>query len=81
MVHRLFIFPAPTNFTLLLSINGYMQNLESDLAVRVTSLHERRLALSMENNTLKQQVVRLQKERFNVEGKLFIFLLIVFTCY
>ncbi|CAA2970016.1 Hypothetical predicted protein [Olea europaea subsp. europaea] len=58
-----------------------LQNLESDLAVRVTSLYERRLALSMENNTLKQQVVRLQKERFNVEGKQFIFLLIVFTCY
>ncbi|CAI9773076.1 unnamed protein product [Fraxinus pennsylvanica] len=46
-----------------------LQNLESDLAVRVSSLYQQCLALSMENNTLKQQVVRLQRERFNVEGE------------
>ncbi|KAL2549132.1 bZIP protein [Forsythia ovata] len=46
-----------------------LQNLESELAVRVASLYQQRIALSIENNTLKQQVVTLQKERFNSEGE------------
>ncbi|CAI9759838.1 unnamed protein product [Fraxinus pennsylvanica] len=46
-----------------------LQNLESDLAVRVTSLYQQQLALSMENSTLKQKMVRLQRERFNAEGE------------
>ncbi|CAA2970231.1 Hypothetical predicted protein [Olea europaea subsp. europaea] len=46
-----------------------LQNLESDLAFRVASLYQQQLALSMENRTLKQQVVRLQKESFNAEGE------------
>ncbi|GMP68255.1 hypothetical protein CsSME_00027928 [Camellia sinensis var. sinensis] len=42
--------------------------LESELAVRVASLLQQRVALSMENSELKQQVARLQQEKLIVDG-------------
>uniref|UniRef100_A0A2N9GZF9 BZIP domain-containing protein n=1 Tax=Fagus sylvatica TaxID=28930 RepID=A0A2N9GZF9_FAGSY len=44
-----------------------MQTLESELAVRVASLFQQRVALSMENCKLKQQVARLQQENLIME--------------
>ena len=46
-----------------------MQTLESELAVRVASLFQQRVALSMENCKLKQQVARLQQENLIMECK------------
>ncbi|KAI8008146.1 Basic leucine zipper 6 [Camellia lanceoleosa] len=40
----------------------------SELALRVASLLQQRVALSMENNKLKQQVARLQQEKLIVDG-------------
>ncbi|GMY23481.1 basic leucine zipper 34 isoform X2 [Fagus crenata] len=44
-----------------------LQTLESELAVRVASLFQQRVALSMENSKLKQQVARLQQENLIME--------------
>lgn len=44
-----------------------LQTLESELAVRVASLFQQRVALSMENCKLKQQVARLQQENLIME--------------
>ncbi|KAL3838151.1 hypothetical protein ACJIZ3_022742 [Penstemon smallii] len=46
-----------------------LQNLGSELAVRVASLLQQHVALSMENNTLKQQLLRMQQEKFIVDGE------------
>uniref|UniRef100_A0A803NUH8 Uncharacterized protein n=1 Tax=Cannabis sativa TaxID=3483 RepID=A0A803NUH8_CANSA len=46
-----------------------LQTLESDLAVRVSSLLQQRVALSMENNKLKQQLARVRKEKLIVDGE------------
>ncbi|KAL0008155.1 hypothetical protein SO802_009657 [Lithocarpus litseifolius] len=43
------------------------QTFESELAVRVASLLQQRVALSLENCTLKQQVARLQQEKLFME--------------
>ncbi|KAA8534593.1 hypothetical protein F0562_032148 [Nyssa sinensis] len=45
------------------------QTLESDLSVRVASLLQQRVTLSMENNRLKQQVARLQQEKLIVDSQ------------
>lgn len=50
--------------------NCLLQTLESDLAVRVASLLQQRVALSMENNKLKQQLATVRKEKLIVDGKL-----------
>lgn len=49
-----------------------MQALESELAAKVASLLQQRVALSMENRELKQQMLRLQQEKVIVDGQLFI---------
>ncbi|KAJ9540782.1 hypothetical protein OSB04_027288 [Centaurea solstitialis] len=43
------------------------QNIVSELAVRVDSLVEKRIYLSLENKQLKQQLARLQQEKFVME--------------
>ncbi|XP_050281319.1 basic leucine zipper 34 isoform X1 [Quercus robur] len=44
-----------------------LQTFESELSVRVASLLQQRVALSLENCTLKQQVARLQQEKLIME--------------
>lgn len=46
-----------------------LQTLESDLAVRVASLLQQRVALSMENSKLKQQLAILRKEKLIMDGQ------------
>ncbi|KAL0403545.1 UNVERIFIED_CONTAM: Basic leucine zipper 6 [Sesamum radiatum] len=46
-----------------------LQNLGSELAVRVSSMLQQHAALSVENNTLKQQLLRMQHEKFIVDGE------------
>ncbi|KAK4435936.1 Basic leucine zipper 6 [Sesamum alatum] len=46
-----------------------LQNLGSELAVRVSSMLQKHAALSVENNTLKQQLLRMQHEKFIVDGE------------
>lgn len=46
-----------------------LQTLESQLSVRVASLLQQRVALSMENIELKQQVARLKQEKLIVDGE------------
>ncbi|PIN18533.1 hypothetical protein CDL12_08795 [Handroanthus impetiginosus] len=46
-----------------------LQNMGSELAVRVASLVQQHAALSMENSTLKQQLLRMQQEKFIVDGE------------
>ena len=50
-----------------------MQTLESELAMRVATLLQERVALSMENNKLKQQLARLQQEKSIMDGELFVY--------
>ncbi|XP_043691495.1 basic leucine zipper 6 isoform X2 [Telopea speciosissima] len=45
------------------------QTLESELEARVASLLQKRVLLSVENNTLKQQIVYLQKEKLFKAGQ------------
>ncbi|KAL3523677.1 hypothetical protein ACH5RR_016511 [Cinchona calisaya] len=45
-----------------------LQKAETDMASRVASLLQQRLALSLENNKLKQQAVSLQQEKQIVDG-------------
>lgn len=52
-----------------------VQNLGSELAVRVASLIQQYSALSMENNTLKQQLLRMKQEKFIVDGKYILMIL------
>ena len=47
----------------------FLQTFESELSVRVASLLQQRVALSLENCTLKQQVARLQQEKLIMECK------------
>lgn len=54
-----------------------MQKFESDLAARVGSLFQQRLALSVENNKLKQKVVKLQQQKIIADGELSWFHMIV----
>lgn len=49
-----------------------MQSIVSDLAVRVDSVGKQRVYLSVENKQLKQQLARMQQEKFLKERKLFI---------
>lgn len=46
-----------------------LQTLEADLAVRVASLLQQRVTLSMENSKLKQQVATLQQEKLILDGE------------
>lgn len=46
-----------------------LQKVESDLASRVGSLFQQRLALSVENNKLKQKVIRLQQQKLFADGE------------
>ncbi|KAK4431229.1 hypothetical protein Salat_0885000 [Sesamum alatum] len=46
-----------------------LQNLGSELAVRVASIIQQNAALSMENNTLKQQLLRMRQEKFIVDSE------------
>ncbi|KAJ8756295.1 hypothetical protein K2173_025107 [Erythroxylum novogranatense] len=46
-----------------------LKNLESELAVRVASLLQQRVALSIENSRLKQHVARLQQEKLITESQ------------
>lgn len=46
-----------------------LQNLGSQMAVRVASLIQQHAALSLENNTLKQQLLRTKQEKFIVDSK------------
>lgn len=50
-----------------------MQKVESDLASRVGSLFQQRIALSVENNKLKQKVIRLQQKKVVADGEFIIF--------
>ncbi|KAL0299110.1 UNVERIFIED_CONTAM: hypothetical protein Sradi_6570800 [Sesamum radiatum] len=45
------------------------QNLGSELAVTVASIIQQNAALSMENNTLKQQLLRMQRQKFIVDNE------------
>lgn len=47
-----------------------LQTVESQLAIRVASLLQERVALSIENSKLKQQVARVRREKLTAEGKL-----------
>lgn len=55
-----------------------MQNIVSELALRVDSLVQQRVYLSVENTQLKQQMARLQQEKFVMERKLVILNLVTF---
>ncbi|CAK7325187.1 unnamed protein product [Dovyalis caffra] len=44
-----------------------LQTLESELAVKVVSMLQKRASLSLENSTLKQQVARLRQEKLITE--------------
>ncbi|KAK6135942.1 hypothetical protein DH2020_030325 [Rehmannia glutinosa] len=46
-----------------------LQNLGSELAVRVASLIQQHAALLLENNTLKQRLLRMKQEKFIVDGE------------
>ncbi|KAL0317200.1 UNVERIFIED_CONTAM: hypothetical protein Sangu_2134300 [Sesamum angustifolium] len=46
-----------------------LQNLGSELAVTVASIIQQNAALSMENNTLKQQLLRMQRQKFIVDNE------------
>ncbi|XP_011024148.1 PREDICTED: basic leucine zipper 6-like isoform X1 [Populus euphratica] len=46
-----------------------LQTLESDLAFKVASMLQKRAALSLENNTLKQQLARLRQEKLIVDAQ------------
>ncbi|KAL0340669.1 UNVERIFIED_CONTAM: Basic leucine zipper 6 [Sesamum radiatum] len=46
-----------------------LQNLGSELAVRVSSMLQQHAALSVENNTLKQQLLRMQHKKFIVDDE------------
>lgn len=46
-----------------------LQTVESQLAIRVASLLQERVALSMENSNLKQQVARVRREKLASEGR------------
>ncbi|KAG5237906.1 basic leucine zipper [Salix suchowensis] len=46
-----------------------LQTLESELAFKVASLLQKRAALSLENNTLKQRVARLRQEKLIVDAQ------------
>ncbi|KAG6758645.1 hypothetical protein POTOM_039004 [Populus tomentosa] len=46
-----------------------LQTLESELAFKVASMLQKRAALSLENNTLKQQVARLRQEKLIVDAQ------------
>lgn len=46
-----------------------LQKAETEMASKVASLLQQRLALSLENNKLKQQAVRLQQEKQIVDGE------------
>ncbi|KAK6135978.1 hypothetical protein DH2020_030250 [Rehmannia glutinosa] len=46
-----------------------VQNLGSELAVRVASLIQQHAALLLENNTLKQRLLRMKQEKFIVDGE------------
>lgn len=46
-----------------------LQTLESELAFKVASMLQKRVALSLENNTLKQQVARLRQEKLIVDAQ------------
>ncbi|KAL0538667.1 hypothetical protein IC582_022819 [Cucumis melo] len=46
-----------------------LQTVESQLAIRVASLLQERVALSMENSKLKQQVARVRREKLTSEGR------------
>ncbi|VVA28251.1 PREDICTED: basic leucine zipper [Prunus dulcis] len=48
---------------------GVLQTLESELAVKVASLLQQHVALSMENNKLKQQLARLRQGKFIVDSQ------------
>ncbi|XP_044462381.1 basic leucine zipper 2 [Mangifera indica] len=45
------------------------QTIQSELSVRVASLLQQHVSLSLENRTLKQQVARLQQEKMIMEGQ------------
>ncbi|KAH8497528.1 hypothetical protein H0E87_019988 [Populus deltoides] len=55
-----------------------LQTLESELAFKVASMLQKRAALSLENNTLKQQVARLRQEKLVVDGEFFTSLIHLF---
>jgi hypothetical protein len=55
-----------------------LQTLESELAFKVASMLQKRAALSLENNTLKQQVARLRQEKLIVDGEFFTSLIHLF---
>ncbi|KAL1546103.1 basic leucine zipper 19-like [Salvia divinorum] len=46
-----------------------LQNLGSDLAVRVASLFQQHAALSLENNSLKQQLFRMNQKKFSADNE------------
>ncbi|CAI9091406.1 OLC1v1026437C6 [Oldenlandia corymbosa var. corymbosa] len=46
-----------------------LQKVERDMASRVASLLQQRVSLSLENNKLKQQAARLQREKQIVDGQ------------
>ncbi|KAK4385469.1 hypothetical protein Sango_2670900 [Sesamum angolense] len=58
-----------TNFLLVTDRKIMAQNLGSELAVTVASIIQQNAALSMENNTLKQQLLRMQRQKFIVDNE------------
>ncbi|KAG9133381.1 hypothetical protein Leryth_021696 [Lithospermum erythrorhizon] len=46
-----------------------LQGIGAELAVNVSALHQKRATLSVENNFLKQQIIRLQQEKLRADGE------------
>jgi hypothetical protein len=53
--------------------------LESELAVKVASMLQKRATLSLENNTLKQQEARIRQEKLIAEGEFHISMIFLKT--
>ncbi|CAO2833052.1 unnamed protein product [Amaranthus hypochondriacus] len=50
------------------TVNGFL-TLESELAVRVATLRQQKVVLSLENNKLKKEMARLQQQKLMIDGE------------
>jgi len=48
-----------------------VQALESELAIRISTLLQQKVVLAIENNKLKQQMARLQQQKLIMDGNHF----------
>ncbi|XP_021773469.1 basic leucine zipper 2-like isoform X2 [Chenopodium quinoa] len=46
------------------------QTLQSELSIRVSTLLQQKVGLSLENNKLKQQVAKLQQQKLSMDGQI-----------